>query len=566
MLDGIVRSLSDQVVVAEEFSSPPPLRPAIIARVCGWAAFACGFCVMIGWATDLRILRSVFPGMIAMLPISALIFMIAGTAVVAATASHIRIGRWWSGPAAILATVLGFTALAERLADTNLGIDSLLFIEKVREYPYLPPGRIAPNSAFAFSLLGMALVAMQIGRVAFVRVARVAASLSLAIAALAMVGYLYGAKQLYKFDAVGGMALITAIAFSFLSIGVLSLRPGEGAVALLSGSDLGGRLARRLLPWTIGVPILLGRLWIAVRDRGLVSREFAAAGFAIITMAILGTIVLRNALALRRVDLERRGALAREAAGRVRAEELQRAAEIANEVKVHLLATMSHELRTPLNAIGGYTQLMSMGMRGPITGEQRHDLDRIDASARYLSTIIGDILSFAKTDAGEVEFQLRHNDVNCLIDGLDALVGPQLAGRSVRFETHPSAAPITVVTDAERVRQILVNLVSNAVKFTQPGGLVAVSCVSTEGSARISVHDTGVGIGSEHLDRIFAPFVQIDRTLTGPNRGVGLGLSISRNLARRMGGDIDVASTPGKGSTFTLVLPLARGGSGLSSS
>ncbi|HTE46136.1 MAG TPA: HAMP domain-containing sensor histidine kinase, partial [Gemmatimonadaceae bacterium] len=507
-------------------------RLAVVARVCGGAAFAIGALVLSGWAFDVAILRNFVPGMIIMIPTTAVGFVVAGLGVVAATYAERAVARWWTLGAAAATTVLGAIAMVERLASADLGIDRLMFFEKVRQYPYLPPGRMATNTAVCFGLAGIALTGMALGRPRMARSARIVAGIGVSIAMLALVGYLYGARQFYKFDAAAGMAFITAVAFGWLFFGLLLLQSANSSVALLTGSDLGSALVRQLLPWIIGIPILLGRVWIGARNNELISREGAAATFAIVTMVTLGVIVVRNALELRRVDIERRGALAREAAGRARAEELQRTAEIANEVKVHLLATMSHELRTPLNAIGGYTQLMALGMRGPITPEQRHDLARVDASTKYLAAIIGDILAFAKSEAGEVEMQIRATTVRCLVDGLDVLVGPHLSTRNVRFEVRPTDPDIDVMADSERASQILVNLVANAIKFTPDGGSVTVSCGVDDRGAQISVSDTGIGIAAEHLDRIFTPFVQIDRTLTGPNRGVGLGLSISRDLAR----------------------------------
>jgi PAS domain S-box-containing protein len=251
---------------------------------------------------------------------------------------------------------------------------------------------------------------------------------------------------------------------------------------------------------------------------------------------------------------------AREAAERARAE-----AEAANQAKSEFLSTMSHELRTPLNAIAGYAELLAMGVRGPVTDAQRQDLERLRRANQHMIGLISDVLNFARLEAGQVEYTIEDVPLGPLIADLEALVGPQLAAKAVALD-HDGCAPDTpdrphsVRADAEKVRQVLLNLLTNAVKFTGPGGQVALACENdvATGVVRVHVADTGRGIPADQLTRIFEPFVQVERHRTHESQqGVGLGLSISRDLARRMGGDLTVASTPGVGSTFTLTLPAA---------
>ena len=257
-------------------------------------------------------------------------------------------------------------------------------------------------------------------------------------------------------------------------------------------------------------------------------------------------------------ELGRRAALAVENARLHRASEEARAqAEAANRSKTDFLAAMSHELRTPLNAIGGYTDLLLLGVRGPITDEQREDLERVGRSQRHLLGVINDILNFVRVEAGFVDYQLRNVAVADLLSEVEPLARPQLRDKALDFSRAPSTDGLRVLADPEKVRQVLLNLLANAIKFTEPGGRIWMSAADLGHAVALRVHDTGIGIAADRLPSVFEPFVQVHRTLAKPVEGTGLGLAISRDLARGMGGDLTAESTPGVGSIFTLTLPRA---------
>jgi PAS domain S-box-containing protein len=238
-------------------------------------------------------------------------------------------------------------------------------------------------------------------------------------------------------------------------------------------------------------------------------------------------------------------------------EQRSREAEAANRIKAEFLAAMSHELRTPLNAIGGYAQLIEMGVAGPVTEQQREQLDRIQRSQQHLLRVINDILNFSRVEAGEVEYYIAPVPMRDVLDAVTPLVAPQAEAKGLNLETIACPLGLTAEADRAKVEQIVVNLLSNAVKFTAAGGAVTLFCSDSPDRVLVHVRDTGIGIPADQLERIFEPFVQIGRTLASPKEGAGLGLAISRDLARAMHGDLTVESREGAGSTFTLSLPRA---------
>jgi signal transduction histidine kinase/CHASE3 domain sensor protein len=231
------------------------------------------------------------------------------------------------------------------------------------------------------------------------------------------------------------------------------------------------------------------------------------------------------------------------------------AAEAANRAKAAFLASMSHELRTPLQAALGFAQLMRTGLYGPVTGEQVEVLGRVERSQTHLARLIEDILDFARLEAGRVRVNLESVQIAHVFADLAPLVEPQAAAKGVALNFTPAPKQISARADRHRLQQILINLVGNAIKFTPEGGTVDVDCVRDSGRVKVRVSDTGVGIPSDRLQSIFDPFVQVDSEFTRTASGAGLGLAISRDLARMMGGDLTVESVLGKGSTFSVTLP-----------
>jgi signal transduction histidine kinase len=236
-------------------------------------------------------------------------------------------------------------------------------------------------------------------------------------------------------------------------------------------------------------------------------------------------------------------------------------------VKSQFLATMSHEIRTPINAIIGYAELLDLEIAGTLTDAQRAQLARIRASGRHLVGLIDDVLDLSKVEAGQMAVERSPATAGAAVDTALSFVRPQAAAKAIKLATACQGnrnAPY--VGDQARVQQILINLLSNAVKFTPSDGHVSVRCGTNDvgpahatngdgGWTYFSVEDTGIGIPEDKIESIFQPFTQVESGYTRTHGGTGLGLTISRRLARLMGGDLTVDSREGEGSRFTLWLP-----------
>lgn len=246
---------------------------------------------------------------------------------------------------------------------------------------------------------------------------------------------------------------------------------------------------------------------------------------------------------------------------RADAEAARAEAEAANATKAKFLSTMSHELRTPLNAISGYTQLMEMGLHGPVTPEQHRDLASIRRSQAHLLGLVDSVLNYAQLEAGHVVYTLIDLNLVQLVEDVQLLMVPLMRTNELDYAFETCVLPLRAHADPEKVRQIVLNLLGNAAKFTPSGGHVTLTCGEAAGHddpgrpmLTVTVTDSGVGIPAEKLESVFEPFMQINRGLTTSDVGVGLGLAVSRDLARGMGGNLTVQSTPGDGSIFTLMI------------
>jgi PAS domain S-box-containing protein len=237
------------------------------------------------------------------------------------------------------------------------------------------------------------------------------------------------------------------------------------------------------------------------------------------------------------------------------AEEARALAEESNAAKTRFLATMSHELRTPLNAIAGYAELLQLEIAGPLTEQQGTWVSRIREAEHTLVRLIDGLLDLARIESGHTEFRVEPVRLDAAIRMVEDLVAPQLAARALIWDCELPDASLLALADAEKVEHVLLNLVTNAIKYSPPGSRIVVRAVRREDTIELRVRDAGAGIPEEQFDTIFEPFVRLGAPRVGDQPpGTGLGLAICRQFARGMGGDVTVRNVEG-GAEFTLTIP-----------
>jgi len=531
--------------------------------VAGSAVALLGVLVFAGWAFNFPIITEWKPGGIPMIPLTALCFVLAGGSLVvavrprqSATTEAIQ-----QSLAALVATIAILT-FYEYLRGSESGFDLLLFGNRVTQVGWSSPGRIAINSAGSLLLYSLALLFVPHDRRTRDLRAQMFATPALLIALVAILGYVFGVRGMYAVSQSSGMALPTAIAHLILGVGIIFAVRDRGVPALLMDEGPAGVLTRRLLPAALLAPIALGMIRLAGESAGMYETEFGVSLFAVASILTFVGLVLWSARVLRRTDKERVDLLALEKEARAHAEharseaEAARAeAERANNSKTDFLAVMSHELRTPLTAIMGYEELLSDGITGPVTELQRQQLGRINASAHHLLGLIDEILTFARVDIGRERVRWESMSVNHTLSDAAALVEPMANAKNLKLVVNLMGEDQSIQTDGTKLRQMLVNLLSNGIKFTERGE-VQLGCDVSDGVLEVTIADTGVGIAAENIEYVFEPFWQAEQTATRKTGGTGLGLSVTRKLARLLGGDVTVASKMGAGTTFLLTLPM----------
>lgn len=546
-----------------------------------------GGAVLLGWSLDISWLKSISPNFVSMKPNAALSFILAGSGLMLLRhESPVLWKRLLAQIVSVAVIVISVATLIEYIANVDLRIDQWAFHEPLGAVGTSSPGRMSPSSAINFIFIGAALLFLDFRR--HYQVVQFLVVLAALFSLLNLAGYLYDAGFYYRLTPYTKMAVHSALTFIALCIGVLCARSSQGLIKVVLGDNLGGVVARRLLPAAVLAPLMLGWFRLTGELRGLFDTKFGII-FMVVGSSLIFILLIwwcanllyrtderwhRAEEALRRAhgDLERqveeRTQRLKEVNESLQAEiavrqEVQKSLKRANDkllrlnqIKTDFTSMVSHELRTPLSAIKESIQLVMDGVDGPVTKEQQDTLNITFRNVDRLTRLINSVLDFSKMEAGKMELSLASCNIVEVVREVGDLMSLAIQKKGIDFQLELPTESIPLTCDADKVKQVIINLLDNALKFTDPGGTITVRLSKGKAGVRIDVEDTGMGIQEDNYSIIFEMFTQVAREgVKKVKAGAGLGLALCRQIAKLHGGTIEVKSVKGKGSHFYVTLP-----------
>lgn len=526
-----------------------PSRSQLVVFAAGTYAVWCGILTLAGWFLNRPRLTDWLEDGISMFPVTATCAIACGIGLLLLAArGPRRIGAAMFGA---LAAALGLATLLEHATAIDLGIDTFLVRRTWGQNAAASLMRMGLPASTSFAALGISICLLALGGKHARRIASALGALCTAIASLSLIGYFYGADQLYSLPKLTGIARQAATAVFAIGIGVAALVPEWGFAHLMSRRDGGGVLARRVLPAIVIVSIFVGWLRLQGQDANLYDTAFGSAMRTLVEIGLLLLLVWWTA----------NGLSATERKLRESREELRRAlgdATSASRLKDEFLAMLSHELRNPMTAILGWAGLVRAKVKAHPDVELAHGLEVIERNAKIQAQMIDDLLDVSRIASGKMKLNIQLVELREVVRSAVDVVKPGAEAKGVSIQVFFASGLPQIRADSTRLQQALFNLLVNAVKFTPAGGEVRIECARAGSSVSIAVIDTGIGIEPDFLPHVFERFRQQDAATTKKFGGLGLGLSIVKQFVELHGGEVTAASEgAGKGARFSIQIPTA---------
>lgn len=513
-----------------------------------------GGVVIVGWVFSVRLSR-IFPGLNMMSPNAALGLLLAGTSqwLLVSGERHRWRRRVAQGCAGAVA-LMGLLTCGEYFFGWNLNMGQFLFREPLRSAEILVQLRMAPSTAFSLFLIGIALLLLDVETPRGVRPAEQIAIVTIVLSMLAFIGYILD-FPIYGVSFYNQMAFYSALALMLLGCGILFARPDRGVMAVVTSDSSGGFLARRFLPASMGVPIVIGWLRLLGERAGFYNVELGRLFIVLATIIAFSAITWWNAKLLNQIDDRRRTA---EEALKSHQKELEKVNERLKEmdrVKTEFMNTLNHEIKTPLASIQGGIHLV-LDDSSRLQPEQISFLQTAKSNVDRLYRLVDRLLDISTIEAGRPSFRFAPFELSLLIE--EGISSYSLKAKEKEIHLSATSMPgvIQVKIDHDRILEVLDNLINNAMKFTAAGGEIRVMARQWDATfVCIEVADNGIGIIPEDQKRLFQRFPRIMHKNEKKPEGTGLGLAICKVIIEAHGGKIWAESEPNKGSRFYFTVP-----------
>ncbi len=505
-----------------------------------------GLIIVCEWAFGIKIVARLSPTDSSMKINTSIVFLLFGLSLLIQQSENFFV-QTLAKAAAAFGLIIAALSLSQYIFHINLGIDEILFRDNPNPDITSSPGRMSPFVAFNFLVSGTALLLWRKTGENNIRPAEYFGIAGLIIPVIVTFGYLFSASSLYSFTSVTGVALITAILFLILQTGILAVRSERGITTILLSRTRGGFVLRFLLPTSLIAIILVD--WISVRASraGIISETLVVPLGTIASGSIIALLIWRSAKLLYDVDIKEKQSFAEMQAAYQTAEE-------ANRAKDEFISVVSHELRTPLNAILGWVRIIKTN---PDEENMRRAVDVIRRQSETQLQLVEDLLDTSRILSGKMRLEIQPLQIETVIATAIETIRPAAAAKHIELIVEKSNELQNLPGDDDRLLQVFWNLLSNAVKFTPKDGVIKIHLEQTASNIQIKVADTGEGIESTILPFIFDRFRQADNTTSRRSSGLGLGLSLVRNIVELHGGDVTAKSDGiGKGAIFTVRLPI----------